>query len=398
MKTIIITCLLTLFLGYCHAANPDAPYRLFGEISTVENKTYRGFITWGGQKNYWIDFFEAVKPENPYAPLFDGSDGVFFYQNGQQFVKPPVHIFCCRFGNIKSIRPTGDREVMLQLKNGEEFPLVKGSMPDINTTITITTGTERVAVKWDHISEIHFMPADSNSKAPELSTVAGIVKSPQGVYKGLIYWNGNRRQSPERINSANDFLNRLEKVTLLKGAKNHRPFTIMAYEKNTQGAFMTNPGVLLPADRVMVNMPNIGSVSVPMSQLNELTIIPVAELKLLSYDDFSMPQHLKGEVTTRSDIQVSGTMAYDLDENLDIEVLDGRNNNITYRIPFKYIATIEPKNYKYSFITLKNGSQLSLGEAPDVNRENSGIIVFGENHTPTYIFWNEVKSVKINKP
>ena len=156
MKKFIVI-LLSNFIFTISFAQTDAAYRIFGEIMTVENKVYKGFITWNGNKNYWIDFFEASKIENPYRSYFKRSDGLVFRANDREFITPPTHNFCCRFGNIKSIRPTDVNEIVLQLKNGDRLTLVKGYSSDINTHIRITTPTETTSIKWDHISEIHFM-------------------------------------------------------------------------------------------------------------------------------------------------------------------------------------------------------------------------------------------------
>ena len=184
MKKFIVI-LLSNFIFTISFAQTDAAYRIFGEIMTVENKVYKGFITWNGNKNYWIDFFEASKIENPYRSYFKRSDGLVFRANDREFITPPTHNFCCRFGNIKSIRPTDVNEIVLQLKNGDRLTLVKGYSSDINTHIRITTPTETTSIKWDHISEIHFMGADKEAIAPETNQVAGTVKSTQGIYKGI---------------------------------------------------------------------------------------------------------------------------------------------------------------------------------------------------------------------
>ena len=125
MKKFIVI-LLSNFIFTISFAQTDAAYRIFGEIMTVENKVYKGFITWNGNKNYWIDFFEASKIENPYRSYFKRSDGLVFRANDREFITPPTHNFCCRFGNIKSIRPTDVNEIVLQLKNGDRLTLVKG--------------------------------------------------------------------------------------------------------------------------------------------------------------------------------------------------------------------------------------------------------------------------------
>lgn len=393
MKTIFLSIPFILIFSCSFAQYTDAPFRLFGEVATVDNQIYRGFISWGGIKNYWIDFFEASKPQNPYSSFFSDSDEVFFNNGTQILSTPPRHIFSCRFGNIKSIRPTDEKEVLLQLKNGYEFTLIKGNSKDIRTNIQVTTPVETVSIKWDHISEIHFMSADSNAVAPHLNQVAGIVKSSQGIYKGLINWNYNSQKSIEKNNNINNTLQKMKKIVRWKGTQGNHYKGIYALEHNPK-AFFPNTSVLEPMENVMINMPNTGLVTVTINRFNELEMIPLSELTLLSYDDFAAPETIKGEVITRNNEKISGNLAYDLDENMNFEVLDGKNNNITYQIPFKYIRSIEPKNYKYSFITLKNGSQLSLGDAPDVNHENSGIIIFG-NEIPVYIPWNEIKAVNI---
>ena len=102
--------------------------------------------------------------------------------------------------------------------------MVKGYSSDINTHIRITTPTETTSIKWDHISEIHFMGADKEAIAPETNQVAGTVKSTQGIYKGIIYWNSQQRQSQEKMNQINIFLNKIKKLYAFKGKNGNHTF------------------------------------------------------------------------------------------------------------------------------------------------------------------------------
>lgn len=396
MKKFIVI-LLSHFIFTTSFAQTDAAYRIFGEITTVENKVYKGFITWNGNKNYWIDFFEASKIGNPYSSYFKRSDGLVFRANNREFVAPPTHNFCCRFGNIKSIRPTDVNEIVLQLKNGDRLTLVKGYSSDINTHIRITTPTETTSIKWDHISEIHFRGADKEAIAPATNQVAGTVKSSQGIYKGLIYWNYQQRLSQDKIDQANAYLNKIKKLCVFTGTHGNHTFGLipLVSKYESEQPVEKQEDALGQMKNIMVNMPNIGSVNVPWAQFEELTIIPVSELNLLSYNDFPSPRPIQGEVVTRSGQTFSGNLAYDLDESYEFEVLDGKNNTISYRIPFRYIRSIAPKNYKYSFITLRNNSQLSLGETCDVNQDNNGIIIFRNGQNPVYILWSEIKEINL---
>ena len=126
-----------------------------------------------------------------------------------------------------------------------------------------------------------------------------------------------------------------------------------------------------------------------------MELIPLKAVDLLTYDEFKAPNRLSGEVLLRNGQTLKGTIAYDLDESMDFEILDGKNDDISYRIPFKFVRSIEPKNYKYSFITLRNGSTLSLGDSPDVNETNSGLLVFPEGEIPVYIPWKEIKLITL---
>ena len=301
MKKFIVI-LLSNFIFTISFAQTDAAYRIFGEIMTVENKVYKGFITWNGNKNYWIDFFEASKIENPYRSYFKRSDGLVFRANDREFITPPTHNFCCRFGNIKSIRPTDVNEIVLQLKNGDRLTLVKGYSSDINTHIRITTPTETTSIKWDHISEIHFMGADKEAIAPETNQVAGTVKSTQGIYKGIIYWNSQQRQSQEKMNQINIFLNKIKKLYAFKGKNGNHTFGLIPLVSPNDDPADAQINALYPVENITINMPNIGSVCVSRAQFEELTIIPISELNLLSYDDFPSPQAIKGEVVTRSPV------------------------------------------------------------------------------------------------
>ncbi len=378
MKILFLTLSLLLTLKYTHGQTSEAPYRIFGKISTVDNKTYKGFISWGENNNYWIDFFEATKKENPYAGYFNREAGVLFYNNGQNLTKPPIHIFSCRFGNIHLIQPISENELKLVLKNGDEIILKKST-----SHVKIGDKMKCIPIKWEHISSIQFMPADSNTIPASLNQMAGILSSSHGIYQGLITWNYGQR----RDEKTNMLLSGMAKVVRDKNELKVVPKT---------DHFQKPVAISLRSVKnIFVNIPSIGTVTVPFAQFKELSIIPISELSLLTYNDFKSPKPIEGKVFTKEDETVEGKLAYDLDESYDFESIEAYNNSITYKIPFKYIRSIEPKNYKYSFLTLKNGSELSLGGLTDVNKENSGIMIFGNHNIPTYILWNMVKKIEI---
>ena len=78
-----------------------------------------------------------------------------------------------------------------------------------------------------------------------------------------------------------------------------------------------------------------------------------------------------------------------------LKILDERNGNISYRIPFKYVREIEPKNYKYTWGKLSGGTELVLGTMCDVTAANDGILVFRAGGEVVYVRWRDVKRVEL---
>lgn len=389
-KIFVIIAFITCPVLLTQAQKSD--YRIFGRITTVENKILTGYITWNENKLWWIDFFEASKKENPYASYFKNKDNN--YQNNNYYLtKSSIHSFICRFGDISKIRLIGSNTIELEIKDGNFIELKKSGANDIGRSIQLFDGVATYSLKWEQVSEVEFSAPDSSFVASPEIPLTGTLRSTQGIYKGVISWNDKKNTLSSAItgwNTASNISIPFRDITQI--ARNGSILTLQLKDGNEKK--LRNSGDFsYSASPVSVNMPNVGIAYVPWLNFDLLEIIPVNSIDLPSYNDFKAPQRITGDVIMRSGQKVSGTIAYDLDESMDIEVLDGKNDNINYRIPFKYIQSVEPKNYKYSFITLRNGSTLSLGDSPDVNETNSGIIVFSPGTNPVYIQWKEVKKI-----
>ena len=146
---------------------------------------------------------------------------------------------------------------------------------------------------------------------------------------------------------------------------------------------------------IAINLPSVGQVIVGWHDFKLFHSIPLDQLNLPVYDDFAAPERLSGRVETRDGLSLEGVLVYDLDEAMDFELLDGRNGNISYRIPFKYVREIEPKNYKYTWGKLSGGTELVLGTMCDVTAANDGILVFRAGGEVVYVRWRDVKRVEL---
>lgn len=387
---------LCLLPAICPAQNQD--FRLYGNVHTVENKTLTGYITWGKDKMYWIDIFRASKPTNPYTHYFNANDGILFRNNGQDSPVPPTHVFACRFGNIKTIEPTDYNKITLEIKDGNTIRLNRGNYTDIGAILTVYTHDNTyTSIKWDKISKIEFMSPDSSFSFKQNQPICGIVKANQGLYKGFITWDKDEKTTEGILDGRTRAgVKGFPFSSIHKILKTNNACKVILHNGEEWDMWGTND-VNDENRGIIVNMPNIGTVTIPWKNFEAFEAVDIQHIDFLSYNDFGFPERIYGEVVTRKGESVTGYMAYDLDEAMNFELLDGKNDNILYEIPFKFLKSIEPKNYKYSFITLINGGSLSLGDSVDVDNENNGILVFPADGIPVYIPWKQIKTVNMLK-
>ena len=113
-----------------------------------------------------------------------------------------------------------------------------------------------------------------------------------------------------------------------------------------------------------------------------------------NYSAFKNITKLSGTVTTVDGETFQGEITYDLDEEYSFEMLQGKDDDVEYIIPMGQIKSIKPRNYDYSNIVLKNGTELMLGESRDVSENNDGVLVFiGGEKDPKYILWEDIEKI-----
>lgn len=394
MKTALLFFLF--FLEICSASGRTSGenYRIFGEVTTVDNQTYSGYITWGNRKMFWTDLFRATKLTNPYAVYFKNS-GITFPVNGNRQDTPPTHLFECRFGDIKSVRLTYYDKIELTIRDGNTIELVKGADSDIGSMLTVQPAdNDCISLKWDKISNIEFKAIPENMAASSSNQpITGIIQTNQGLYKGLITWDMEEKtldallDGRTRNGERSIAFRHIQKII-----KNTNGCQVIYKDGKTEDMWGSHD-VNNQNRGIAVSMPNTGNVIIPWSNFESFEAVPLSEIQGLSYENFPSPQRLSATIKLRNKERIQGIIAYDLDESMNFEILDGKNDNITYCIPFRYVRSIEPKNYKYSFVTLKNGSSLSLGETQDLDAANSGILLFSADPVPLYIPWKEIESI-----
>jgi hypothetical protein len=143
---------------------------------------------------------------------------------------------------------------------------------------------------------------------------------------------------------------------------------------------------------IVVMHPLYGRVLIEWKAFRSLTL-QAQPLTGLAYENYPEPARLYATVQTTDNKTYQGTCMFDLDEEWNVEMLDGNKDGLYYQIPFYYISRITPYRQHYSKVWLKNNSTLLLGWANDVSDKNWGVIIWLSGKKYQYIPWNQVKEI-----
>lgn len=128
----------------------------------------------------------------------------------------------------------------------------------------------------------------------------------------------------------------------------------------------------------------------------ELGQISFAWREIARVDFFNAPpgvrprsgERLYGTVRTYTGARFTGYIAWDVDEVLTTDVLDGKERGRSYEIRFGDIASIERRG-NASLVRLRSGRELLLDGSNDVNSSNRGIIVTEPTFGQARIAWRD---------
>jgi len=107
-------------------------------------------------------------------------------------------------------------------------------------------------------------------------------------------------------------------------------------------------------------------------------------------------RRLFGTLVTREGVERSGLVAWDLDEALTTDVLDGERTRQDVRIPFGEVASIARETGRSARVTLTNGEVIVLGGSNDVDASNRGIEITDMEFGRTVVGWDEFVSLRLD--
>lgn len=421
LNSILTTLAIFLFASFTSLQGQDEGF-IYGKITTIDGKTFEGPLRWGKEEVYWTDMFNASKEENNNLDYLSRED---MRELNEQYERSHndwgnrwssrwenwfedrwsisdrdnrhQHQFACQFGEMKSIRPTGRERAEVKLQSGRIIEIDGDGYNDLATRVKIVDPEiGEIELSWSRIDVIEFMNTPSKIANKFGEPLYGTVETYSGSFTGFIQWDHDERVSTDKLDG--DAEDGDVSIEFGKIKSIERNGSRSSYIELNSGRKMTirgtndvnseNKGIIVTNDKLV-------RVDIPWQEFKRVTFNKVGA-KMKAYSSFNSQKELQGIVKTVDGKSLTGKLIFDLDESFDYEVLQGKDDDIQYVLPFRMISKISPKNYDNSSVTLKNGEQLILGDTQDVSEKNSGVLVFESNSSPTYVSWDRIEEISFN--
>lgn len=407
-----VSFLLFLLIGSFSITTPVSAQNecmLYGSITTIEGRTYEGPIRWGDEEVFLSDIFNSEKISNPYLKYLNKSNFKTNYKsssrsNNKDWINVSVsnkrhntnylaRKFQCRFGDIKSITITGRESINLELKS-EKYINLSGGSNDVNTRISILDiELGMLSLNWNKIDVIKFFRPTQKTSDSFGQGIYGKLTTTQGVFTGFVQWDHDERLLDDKLDGKSSdgdlkipfrkikSITKQENACLVKLASGRE---VELYGTNDVNS--SNKGII-------VNLPNIGRADFHWKHFISFEILEEKTPESLCDTSFPDSERLYGKIITKAGEELEGVIAYDLDEAMDSELLNGYNDDIKFSIPFRNIESIKPMANDYAAVVLKSGEKLFLGDQADVSYKNAGILIFTSFEEFSILKWDEIEKI-----
>lgn len=380
---------------------------IYAEVVLKNKQTYTGPIKWSGGQRLWSDVLSVTKSTNKNIfkyldesqikrlPNEEGGkevDWKFMSLWEDKFPQRKNEILC-RFGDIDFIHVTGSDQAQIYFKNGSKLRAIpyKDEAAQLGKNIVVYVSGDSKTIKWDEISRINFKSTLADPQLMRWAPLYGTVNTSNGPVTGFIQWNRYKYLNAHKLNGktlnnepisyAFAYIARIEK----------QDKQVLLQLRSGENIQLSEADDVSNATIVVMH-PTYGRVLVEWKVFRSFT--PQAPPSTgLAYDDYPTPDRLYATVQTTDNRHYEGACVFDLDEEWNVELLDGNKDGLYYQIPFYYISTITPYRQHYSSVRLKNNSTLLLGWANDVSDRNWGLIIWLPNKKYQYIPWGQVKEI-----
>lgn len=421
MKPIYTKLTLTLLFAATIATVAEAQdeFFIYGKVTTTEGKTYEGPIRWGKEEVYWADMFNAGKERNENLRYLsddqrDELDERHYdmHEWGGSFVRALgwhwdddnrhgynddddyTHQFSCQFGEIKRIRPDGRKYVQVELQNGTKFDLTGEGYNDVGLDIKVfDKDLGELEIYWNRIDVVEFMKTPSKLNEKFGSPLYGTVEAFGEKFTGFIQWDHDERLSVDKLDGDGDDGDVSIEFGKIKSIERRGSRSFVILNSGREFTLDGSNDVSHGHRGVIVMNRDYAAIDIPWDEFDRVTFSQ-APAAFVNYDQFKDQKELSGTVKTQDGKTVSGKIVFDLDEEWTVELLQGKEGDFEYSLPFRSIKKITTRGERRAEIELKNGDKILLNEGQDVDERNQGVLVFAGGKTdPTYFRWDEVAEI-----
>ncbi|TRX55970.1 hypothetical protein FNH22_17560 [Fulvivirga sp. M361] len=404
-KTIqlILGVLVTLIILATEADAQSTEGFIYGKVKTSEN-TYIGLIRWGKEEVYWNDHYNATKlsdrhqghqyrerdRENSWSNFDWSLSSIWDNRGGNS------HQFVVQFGDIAEIDNYNRERPVVILKNDMEVKTTGGGSNDMKPTLKILdSDLGEISIRWSRVERVQFLPTPRNLKETFGPPLYGTVNTfRKGDIKGYIQWDHDERLGSDKLDGRTrdgELSIPFKKIKSIESGRSGSTVELW----DGRNFYVTGSNDVNAENRgIIVSVENVGKVDIPWKVFNKVNFERYINSSGKPYSSYSTPKGLQGKVITYEEDVYSGRIVYDLDEAMEVEFLEGKDEGMEYKIPFRNIKKIKPKNYTYSQIELRNGDVLILGEGRDVSDDNGGLLIFQNGKKePEYVPWKKVSEI-----
>lgn len=385
---------------------------IYGEVHTEEGNTYTGQIRWGKEEAFWTDMFNAAKIGNDFIDDLPYEEERKFRERRKyrrentifginisttEWENNSTHQFSCQFGDIERIQVVSHSRVNVILRGGQKIRLSGEGYNDIGADVQIfSSNIGEIKMDWNDIEEVVFLNTPSGFRSAIGSPLYGTVYTSQGEFEGLIQWDKDERIGEDKLdgeNSEGDFSIPFQNIKSI--ARSGRGVSVRLHEGRELRLSGTND--VNDGNRgIIITNPALGRVVVKWEDFDKVEFQKMDDVKLKPYRDFGDARKISASVLTREGVTYKGDIAYDLDESMELEILDGKIDDYEFQIPFRNIASIKPISGHRSEVVLNSGQKLILEDARDVSEGNDGVLIYKGSGDPLYVSWAEVDEIKID--
>ncbi len=227
----------------------------------------------------------------------------------------------------------------------------------------------------------------------------GTVVTRRGAeYTGYIRWDRNEGSWADQLDAAK--VGRRGRVSRTSGIRfghvdrievlssDRALFTLRSGEEVELGARATDLGSGLRA--LEVHGPNGRLAEFDWSDLDMIDFQPAPE------DVLPAEARMYGTLTTRSGLDFTGYITWDVDEIYSTDVLDGEDRGYDREIPFGDIERIERNSHSSARVTLLDGEEMVLRGTNDVDDSNRGITVSDPGLGQIEVQWDDFDQVRFH--